>query len=144
MPTGLEDIVDNIWSIYGYAYSSGYETGTNLRAAGTYLSAKDMVGAGTALTMAGNNMRDFANEMPTKYLVGNYYMADALYWINDNWVADGNGLTMAALLNVMLSADFDEFRTFIGIVDAYRVGLWNKPFNAEYYAALARGFVEWA
>lgn len=49
-------------------------------------------------------------------------------------------LTMAALLSVMITATDDEYKNFIGLVDAYRVGLWDKPFNAEYYAALARGF----
>lgn len=50
---------------------------------------------------------------------------------------------MDTLLSVMLTASDDEYKNFIGLVDAYRVGLWNKPFNAEYYAALARGFASW-
>jgi len=49
-------------------------------------------------------------------------------------------ITMDAIISVMLSATEDEYRSFIGLVDAYRVGLWNKPFNSEYFAALARGF----
>jgi len=53
----------------------------------------------------------------------------------------GNGeVTMDAVLTAMITADFDELRKFIGLVDAYRVALWNEPFNAEFYAALARGF----
>ena len=52
-------------------------------------------------------------------------------------------LTMDAILSVMVTATNDEYRYFIGLVDAYRVGLWNKPFNAEFYAALARGFAAW-
>lgn len=49
-------------------------------------------------------------------------------------------LTMGDVIDVMLSADFDELQFFIGIVDAYRMSLWNKPFNSELFAALARGF----
>ncbi len=49
-------------------------------------------------------------------------------------------VTMALILSAMITADFTELQTFIGLVDAYRVSLWNEPFNAEYYAALARGF----
>ena len=53
---------------------------------------------------------------------------------------DVDELTMSSLLNVMLSADADDITYFIGIVDAYRQSIWNKPFNEEFYAALARGF----
>lgn len=49
-------------------------------------------------------------------------------------------IDMAAILNAMIAADFPDLQRFIGIVDAYRVALWGEPFNAEYYAALARGF----
>ncbi|GAI68032.1 unnamed protein product [marine sediment metagenome] len=60
------------------------------------------------------------------------------------WGAKGNGangVTMSAILSAMIAADFDDFQSFVGIVDGYRAALWNKPFNAEYYAALARGFM---
>lgn len=49
---------------------------------------------------------------------------------------------MDAILSAMLSAAFQQIEYFIGIVDAYRVSLWNEPFNAEFYAALARGFMK--
>lgn len=49
-------------------------------------------------------------------------------------------VTMDSILLAMLSAAPDELQKFIGLVDAFRVSLWNKPFNAEFYAALARGF----
>lgn len=53
----------------------------------------------------------------------------------------GGGVDMDGILNAMLAASFDDLRQFIGIEDAYRTALWNQPFNAEFYAALARGFV---
>ena len=52
----------------------------------------------------------------------------------------GVEVDMDAILSAMVTADFDELQTFIGLVDAYRVSLWNEPFNAEFYSALARGF----
>jgi len=55
---------------------------------------------------------------------------------------DGATVDMDAILNAMLAAEFSEFQMFIGIEDAYRMALWNKPFNAEFYAALGRGFGE--
>jgi len=64
-----------------------------------------------------------------------------IWWYLENCVS-GYTLTMSDLLSVMLSASTDEYRYFIGLVDAYRVGLWNKPFNSEYFAALARGFAQ--
>lgn len=67
---------------------------------------------------------------------------DALYWIGNNWPT-GVTVTMADILNCMLGAKFDELQKFIGIEDAYRVALWNAPFNADFYAALARGFIKW-
>lgn len=51
------------------------------------------------------------------------------------------GVTMDAILSAMITADFDELQKFTGLVDAYRVALWNEPFNADFYAALARGFM---
>jgi len=56
------------------------------------------------------------------------------------YLAAGAEVTMDTILSAMITADFDELQQFIGIVDAYRVSLWNEPFNAEFYAALARGF----
>lgn len=50
-------------------------------------------------------------------------------------------ITMDAILSAMLTSDIGQIEYFVGLVDAYRVALWNKPFNAEFYAALARGFV---
>jgi len=53
-----------------------------------------------------------------------------------------SALSMDEILSVMITATEDQYRYFIGLVDAYRVGLWNKPFNSEYFAALARGFAQ--
>jgi len=47
---------------------------------------------------------------------------------------------MNALLNIMMTAKFEELQKFIGIEDAYRCALWDEWFNIEFYAALARGF----
>lgn len=54
------------------------------------------------------------------------------------------GLDMDSLLNVMLEADPKQVEYFVGLVDAYRQSIWNKPFNSEFFAALARGFEQWA
>lgn len=50
-------------------------------------------------------------------------------------------VTMDAILSAMITANFDDFQMFVGIVDGYRTALWNEPFNVDMYAALARGFM---
>jgi len=62
----------------------------------------------------------------------------ALKWIDDNWAV--GGLTMDDMLTEMLSATPEQLTKWMGITDAYKVAVWDAPFNAEYYAALARGF----
>lgn len=58
------------------------------------------------------------------------------------FVADGAGeVSMDDVLSAMITADYDQLQKFIGLVDAYRVAIWGQPFNAEFYAALARGFM---
>lgn len=67
---------------------------------------------------------------------------DILHYIDEN-LGDGAEVTMDAILSAMITSDFNDLQKFIGIVDAYRVALWNAPFNAEFYGALARGFETW-
>lgn len=54
----------------------------------------------------------------------------------------GGDVTMDSILSAMISADYQQLQKFVGLVDAYRMAIWNQPFNAEFYAALARGFME--
>lgn len=64
-----------------------------------------------------------------------YY--SALYFAGQG----GASITMADILTAMLRAEYEELQQFVGIEDAYRSAIWEQPFNAEYYAALARGFM---
>jgi len=79
-----------------------------------------------------------------KYGAGNYdsshhYMA--VYYAST--IPGGGEINFDTILSLMLIASFDQLQKFIGIEDAYRVALWNAPFNANFYAALARGFQQW-
>ncbi len=65
-------------------------------------------------------------------------------WMMKNTQESAGGITMDDILNNMLSASFEQLQKFIGIEDAYRVALWNAPFNSEFYSALARGFQKWS
>ncbi len=57
-----------------------------------------------------------------------------------NYIETWCTLNMDTLLNVMLTAEFEQLTQFVGISDAYRVAIWDQPFNAQFYAALAEGF----
>lgn len=70
-------------------------------------------------------------------------LCKVLYQMYDIITGDGEEFSMDVLLNTMLQADPSQVTYFVGLVDAYRQSIWNKPFNKEYYAALARGFQEW-
>lgn len=61
----------------------------------------------------------------------------------ENCLGGSYELSMDDIINTMLVADPDEVQYFIGLVDAYRQSIWNRPFNKEFFAALARGFMEW-
>lgn len=63
------------------------------------------------------------------------------WWYFTNCIGETE-LTMADILDTMLAAEPYEINYFVGIVDAYRQSIWNKPFNVEFFAALARGFEE--
>jgi len=91
-------------------------------------------------------MRWFFGKLRDKYstAVGSYRirLINTLQWINNNWPADGVGVDMDAILSAMAAAEPSEVTYFIGLVDAYRSALWDKPFNSDFFAALARGFIQ--
>lgn len=60
------------------------------------------------------------------------------WWYFTNCIGE---MGMDAIINAMLNAEPDQIRYFVGLVDAFRQSIWIKPFNQEFYAALARGFV---
>lgn len=68
-----------------------------------------------------------------------YDLRDALSWIDTNWPT-GATVDMAAILSAMVTADKEQLTYFIGLVDAYRSAIWDQPFNASFFAALASGF----
>ena len=145
MPVELEAFIDAGYSDGATAFSYLVNAANKLVNAATAIGAEDWATAETRLTEAASNFSGCG-----KYLLQDdvFYQGlrrdwkDALYWINDNWPADG-AISMDAILNAMLGASFDQLQKFIGFVDAYRVAIWNAPFNADFYAALARGFQKW-
>jgi len=70
-------------------------------------------------------------------------LCNILDQMQDEYGNGGVEVTMDTILSLMVGASPDQLEYFIGLVDAYRQSLWNRPFNAEFFAALARGFAEW-
>lgn len=51
--------------------------------------------------------------------------------------------TMQSIIDTMFLANPTQVSSFVGLMDAYRQSIWNMPFNAEMWAAIARGFQRW-
>ncbi len=62
-------------------------------------------------------------------------------YLNDG--LGGGEVDMASILAAMMEATPEEIVQFMGITQAYKVAVWDAPFNEEFYAALARGFKVW-
>jgi len=89
--------------------------------------------------------------MDAIYALLSYYSGEGVFNYNcynalkagSDYTNGGGAVNMDSILSAMITATFEQLQKFIGIEDAYRVALWNAPFNAEFYAALARGFQKW-
>jgi len=92
------------------------------------------------------NMQVHTLEIRDKYMGATPSLRNTMYAILHYIDENLNGaaeVDMDSILSAMITADFDQLQKFIGLVDAYRVAIWNAPFNAEFYGALARGFQTW-
>lgn len=145
MPALLKNYIDLGYGDGASAYTDFLNARTQLYYAGDYIEDEEWALAKTALYNAADLFGTCASYLLSDDIWGEGlrgHWKDALYWINDNWPGDGDGVvTMDAILSCMITATFSQLQTFVGLVDAYRVALWNEPFNSEYYAALARGFM---
>ncbi len=145
MPAALKTFIDNGYTDFGTAGAHLLNARNDLYNLGDQIAANNWVAAETACDDCGTElgyvfrylMQDDIWYHGTKRDWG-----DALYWINDNWPA-GASITMGDILTAMLGATFAELTSFMGITQAYKVAVWDAPFNEEYYAALARGFRVW-
>ena len=70
----------------------------------------------------------------------NFY--ESIYWANKDASADYE-LTLFKMVNAMLDGLPPEIELFVGITDAYRQSIWNRPFNQQLFANLARSFETW-
>ena len=148
MGMSYDDVVDDLYNSYLDAQAAQGQLGLNWYYADDYFPA-DKTNALSHVIQGMYRTLEFMAAVLSLddygYPENNYGLITALdrslanEFITEAPAAD---VTMSNILSAMVSADFTEFQTFIGFIDGYRVALWNEPFNAEYYAALARGFME--
>lgn len=138
----LSDLIGILQFDYDKAEYWGNKLAGGLYNAGTYLIDADTNRAGQVLQACQDYCQYFVDGITTNWSPYEDVMIEALTWIDDNWpdVGDPYELTMEDMLITMLAATPYELNYFIGIVDAYRQSIWNKPFNEAFFAALARGF----
>jgi len=141
----LQDFIDDGYDQGGSALSDLYSARNYLYYAGNHIANEEWASAKSALYSAGDlfgsGFADLLSDtVHNKGLRRHWY--DALYWIDDNWptTPEVPEITMDALLSAMVTATDSQLMSFIGLVDAYRQSLWNKDFNVDLFAALARGF----
>jgi hypothetical protein len=73
----------------------------------------------------------------SNWLPDQFPQLEFMYQEYDYW---GGVPKMGDIITAMLTATYEELQSFVGIVDAYRSAVWDQPFNAQFYAALANGF----
>lgn len=142
MPVELQNLIDAWYPHYGYCKADMYNCGGDIYDLGNYIGFEDWVNAEAECDEIGWKLQQASihiHSSSTQESIS-HKMYNCLSWINDNWPAGGGEVTMDAILSAMVTATFEQLQYFIGLVDAYRVAVWNEPFNAEFYSALARGF----
>lgn len=142
MPAALQSLIDNQDLRLLYIYSEWHNMYNDFYALAGQLSDEGNPGSAQGVYNVCVHMLNIRDYIGTGSDCYKYTEHATLNWINDNWPS-GVDVTMDAILNAMLKSDFDQLQKFIGIADAYRVAIWNAPFNADFYAALARGFQQW-
>ena len=96
----------------------------------------------THVALSISNLR-YAIEYLIHCNTNEYHPLRLPYYLSNCIEAEPTVLTMDDILSTMLAADPNQVRYFVGLVDAYRQSIWNKPFNVDFFAALARGFEQW-
>jgi len=143
MPEPLTSYIVDLWGGYNSLNTSANDWRQLFINLGNQIASQAWPAAQQACFDLGN---DFFTQVVTPLCHSSGIKGDiyaCLHWIDDNIGGGGGGCTMDDILTEMLSADFGQLQKFIGITDAYRMAIWNAPFNADFYAALARGFEQW-
>ena len=126
------------------AYATSNIQGNNAKDAFNDASGRSTWAAARAdFDAAAENVSGFGQNI-TVYAGGatNYLCPNILLALNAKIDALATPeITMSDIIYAMLTAKPDEIMYFVGLCDAYRQSIWNDPYNQEFFAALARGFM---
>ena len=143
MSLGIGTTIGNMTTQWHSACSDWNQAAGFLEAAGDALKYNNLLAAGNNLYDAGVSIQlGLGHWWSSTGTTAHRYLRDCLNTIDTSWPSGGT-VDMDAILNAMLAAKQDEITQFIGIEQAFMAAIWNAPFNADYYAALARGFRQW-
>lgn len=123
-----------MYSILGQAYDECYDLYQALDLGDIPQAAIET----NSLSLKFNGIRNYwgggSSTFPGRLLI-------LLDYLNDN--IGGGEVTMDSILTAMMTATPEQITQFMGITQAFKVAVWDAPFNEEFYAALARGFRVW-
>lgn len=142
MATFLDGVISDLWRLRGDVWSDFAGLDSQLYSAGTKLIAGDISGAGVNLQNAAGKAWDLKYSMAWSSDSVIISCREGFQLVQSNW-PEPSAVTMASILSAMYESTNTELLHFIGLVDAYRQSLWNKPFNQDFWAAIARGFEQW-
>lgn len=138
-----ESLINDIDTQYGQAFSkanaawnSSAEAYAHWQAGQDHEAIYDLFSACNRLVEMGKKIMAKNDPIGVNYAVP-YFLR------NFTTETSAEPFSMGLLLVEMFAATDDELLNFIGLVDAYRQSLWNKPFNKDFWASIARGFQQW-
>jgi len=144
MPEPLTQYNQDLWAAYNVLQSRMLTFRNYFYSLGNQIVAQNWAEAQNVCTLMGDYYGSYVTAQLCLSTGIKGKTHQSLNWIDDNWTGGGPAeVTMDSMLTAMLGAEFDELQKFVGLVDAFRVAIWNAPFNADFYAALARGFIKW-
>ena len=140
MPAELQSLINAMDTKFASVETAFYGLRIGFNWLGLKIAAEDWNECKTTCYLMRDYCRTLQEDFADDNLSVRSNLIDALEYINDNSAFEVEEFEMEMLLSAMVTATPYELKYFIGLVDAYRQSVWNKPFNQEFFAALARSF----
>ncbi|MBA7635992.1 hypothetical protein ES703_43605 [subsurface metagenome] len=137
MPLPLTSYIDDCLDCFIDAKVALGNAKNYIYGAGTKLKTGDLTAAGNNLQLAGDELDTVMKNMHGRRGVWQYYLIDALEWIDDNWVGDIEPykLTWQAICEAWIKDDFAGKEWTIACIDRMRTLMWDKPFDIKWAAS---------
>ncbi len=139
----LDEVIANIDTYRALARTELTGFYSNLSDAAYHFKFTSPYNGGIYLGLAAINIQTFLGRAYGSNNSVWAFTIDALELISANWPEETVAVDMDSILSAMVTAEPDQVQYFVGLVDAYRQSIWDRPFNKEFFASLARGFEQW-